>query len=275
MKICAEIRRAPTVVVMLATATRRRAAESLLEAEAAARPARALAERYPAIDAADAYAIQSLTIAEKLRHGARLSGHKVGLAAPGRRLRTRAPAPIRGRLLDSMFVPNGTTIDTARLIVPRVEVELAFVLARRVQGPYTTLAALLAATDHVMAAVDVVDGRTQYPRSVVDSIADNDSAAAVVLGGHRAKPDEVDLRWACAILYRNRIAQESGVAGANLEHPAQSLVWLADVLSGEGEALEPGEVLLAGAFARPVAVRQGDTVYADFGSLGAISLHFG
>lgn len=269
------MRMAPTVGRMLSATARRRAAESLLKAEAAARPARPLVERHPDIEAADAYAIQSMTVAEKLRQGTRLGGHKVGLVAPGRRVRARAPEPIRGRLLDSMFLPNGTTIDTARLIVPRVEVELAFVLGRRVEGPYTTLAGLLAATDHVMAAIDVIDGRTRFPRSVMDSIADNDSAAAVVLGGHRARPDDVDLRWACAILYRNRIAQESGVAGANLEHPAQSLVWLSDVLSGEGEALEPGEILLAGAFARPVAVKQGDTVYADFGSLGAISLHFG
>ena len=234
-----------------------------------------LAKQYPAIELADAYAIQALALHAKRQQGARLCGHKVGLALPARRARDGAREPIRGHLLDHMLVPNGATIDSARLISPRVEVELAFVLGQRHEGSYATLAKVLSATDHVVAAIDVVDGRMRAPRALIDTVADNDAAAAVVLGGYRAKPEDVDLRWAGAILYRNRVAQESGIAGANLEHPAQSLVWLADDLSRHGEALEAGDVLLAGAFARPVAARKGDTIYADFGSLGAISLHFG
>lgn len=260
---------------MISAAQRQRAAQALLKAESRAVPVAPLTQRYAGIDTTDAYAIQSMTLDEKVRLGARRCGHKIGLASPARRGAAGAPEPMRGRLLDTMFLPNGVTVDTARLIVPRVEIELAFVLGERIAGPDTDLAAILAATEYVTPALDVIDGRTQFPRTPIDSIADNDSAAAVVLGGRRLSPKDVDLRWAGAILYRNRIAQESGVAGAILEHPAHSLVWLAESLAKEGEALEAGDVLLAGAFARPMAVKLGDVVYADFGPLGAISLHFG
>lgn len=261
--------------VVISPSQRQRAAQALLKAEARAVPVAPLSQRYAGIEARDAYAIQAMTLEEKVRLGARRCGHKIGLASPARRGTAGAPDPLRGRLLDTMFLPNGVTVDTARLIVPRVEIELAFVLGARVTGPHTDLAAILAATEYVTPALDVIDGRTQFPRTPIDAIADNDSAAAVVLGGRRISPKDVDLRWAGAILYRNRIAQESGVAGAILEHPAHSLVWLAESLATEGEALEPGDVLLAGAFARPMAVKLGDVVYADFGPLGAISLHFG
>lgn len=260
---------------MISALHRRQAAQRLLKAEASAKPVPPLTQRHPGMELEDAYAIQAMTLDEKVRLGARRCGHKIGLASPARRGAAGAPEPMRGRLLDTMFLPNGVTVDTARLIIPRVEIELAFVLGERVAGPHADLATILGATEYVTPALDVIDARTQFPRTPVDSIADNDSAAAVVLGGRRISPKDVDLRWAGAILYRNRIAQESGVAGALLEHPAHSLVWLADSLSGVNEALEPGDVLLSGAFTRPMAVKLGDVVYADFGPLGAISLHFG
>jgi 2-oxo-hept-3-ene-1,7-dioate hydratase len=177
------------------------------------------------------------------------------------------------------FAPGAIPAD--RFIAPRVEVELAFILKHRLQGPQVDVEQVLAATDYVQPAIEIIDARieqfdrhTKAPRKVFDTISDNAANAGIVMGGRPVKPDAVDLRWVSALLYKNGVIEESGVAAAVLNHPATGVAWLANKLAPWEECLEAGEVVLGGSFTRPTTAVPGDTFHADYGPLGAISFRF-
>jgi len=242
---------------------------------------RQLSIEFPAMTIEDAYAVQHEWVSMKLTRGDRLRGHKVGLTSRAMQMSSQIDEPDFGDLLDGMFFDPGTTLPAGHFIVPRVEVELAFVLRRRLQGPRCTLANVLAATEYITPAIEIIDARIQQidpatgaPRRVTDTISDNAANAGVVLGGHRIAPSEVDLRWIPALCYRNGVIEESGVSAAVLGHPANGVAWLANKLATYGRALERGHVVLAGSFIRPIPARSGDDFRADFGPLGSISLRF-
>jgi 2-oxo-hept-3-ene-1,7-dioate hydratase len=140
---------------------------------------------------------------------------------------------------------------------------------------------VLAATDYVTPALEIIDARIQrtdpatgVTRKVQDTISDNAANAGVVMGGRPVRPLDVDLRWVSALLYKNAVIEESGVAAAVLNHPANGVSWLANKLAPFDVSLEAGEVILAGSFTRPTFVRAGDTLHADYGPLGGISCTF-
>jgi len=168
-----------------------------------------------------------------------------------------------------------------RFIAPRVEVELAFVLARPLRGPGVTLADVLAATEVVTPAVEIIDARieqfdreTKAPRKVFDTIADFAANAGVVRGSVEARPDALDLRWVGAMLYRNGVVEETGLAAGVLDHPGNGIVWLANKIAAYGEQLDAGDFVLGGSFTRPVAAARGDAFHVDYGALGTIDFHF-
>jgi 2-oxo-hept-3-ene-1,7-dioate hydratase len=109
---------------------------------------------------------------------------------------------------------------------------------------------------------------------VFDTISDNAANAGIVTGGRPVKPDSVDLRWVSALLYKNGVIEESGVAAAVLNHPATGVAWLANKLAPWGECLEAGEVVLGGSFTRPTNAVAGDCFHADYGPLGSIAFRF-
>ncbi|KWU21837.1 2-oxo-hept-4-ene-1,7-dioate hydratase [Achromobacter xylosoxidans] len=259
---------------MLNDAQRQQAAALLIEAERTGMPTTQLDQAFPGIEIADAYAIQQRIIASKLAAGARLRGHKIGLTSKAMQSTVGIDEPDYGHLLDTMFFQDGDTIATEKLIVPRVEVELAFVLGKPLRGPDVTLFDVLDATDYVVPALELIDGRSKYPRRIVDNIADNAACAGIILGGRPVKPLDVDLRWVAALLLKNGVIEESGVSAAVLGHPAMGIVWLANKLAAHDTGLEAGQIVLAGSFTRTVAVAKGDTIHADYGPLGGISVHF-
>ncbi len=259
---------------MLNDAQRQQAAALLIEAERTGVPTTQLDQAFPGIEIADAYAIQQHIIASKLAAGARLRGHKIGLTSKAMQSTVGINEPDYGHLLDTMFFQDGDTIATEKLIVPRVEVELAFVLGKPLRGPDVTLFDVLDATDYVVPALELIDGRSKYPRRIVDNIADNAACAGIILGGRPVKPLDVDLRWVAALLLKNGVIEESGVSAAVLGHPAMGIVWLANKLAAHDTRLEAGHIVLAGSFTRTVAVARGDTLHADYGPLGSISVHF-
>lgn len=265
---------------MLDRDTIERLAARLDAAERERRQVGQFSREFPAMDIDDGYAIQRAWIDMKLARGARLRGHKIGLTSRAMQRAVNITEPDYGALLDDMFHASGATIPQ-RYIEPRVEVELAFVLRERLQGPGCTLCDVLNATDHVVPAVEIIDARieridaaTGATRKVVDTIADNAADAGIVLGGRPVRPHAVDLRWVGALLYRNGVIEESGLAAAVLDHPANGVAWLANKLGPRGVALEPGQVVLAGSFTAPVFARSGDTFHVDYGALGAVTLHF-
>jgi 2-oxo-hept-3-ene-1,7-dioate hydratase len=238
-------------------------------------------KRYPEMTIEDGYAISKAWVALKIKEGRVTKGHKIGLTSRAMQQSSQINEPDYGTLLDDMFFPEGSDIPFHRFIAPRVEVELAFVLGKRLQGPNVTIFDVLAATDYVVPAIEIIDARieqfdrhTKAPRKVFDTISDNAANAGIILGGRPVKPDAVDLRWVSALLYKNGMIEESGVAAAVLNHPANGVAWLANKLTPWGEFLEAGEVVLGGSFTRPTAALPGDTFHADYGSLGAIAFRF-
>ncbi len=266
---------------MLDAASIREAAEKLDRAERERTQIRQLSLDYPDITIADAYAIQDAWIAMKLARGRRLLGRKIGLTSKAMQDSVGIREPDYGALLDDMFFENGTDIPVDRFIEPRVEVELAFVLAKPLRGPDCTVFDVLSATDYVVPAIEIVDSRLQRVdpetgriRKVMDTISDNAADAGVVLGGRPVRPMDVDLRWVGALLSRNGVIEETGVAAGVLNHPANGVAWLANKLAPHDITLQPGQVILGGSFTRVVFGHRGDTFHADYGPLGSISFRF-
>ncbi len=236
---------------------------------------------YPQMDIEDSYAIQEAWMKLCLAEGRRVVGHKIGLTSRAMQIASRITEPDYGTLLDDMVLRDGAEIETARFIVPRLEVEFAFILSRDLEGPDVTLFDVLNATDYVVPALELIDARieqfdreTRAPRKVLDTIADNAANGAIILGSRPMRPDAVDWRWAGALLFKNGVIEESGLGAAVLNHPGNGVAWLAKRLAPHGQGLKAGEIVLGGSFTRPVACEKGDVFHADYGPLGSISARF-
>ena len=236
---------------------------------------------HPEMTIEDGYRVQRAWVARKRAGGRRLIGHKIGLTSRAMQRSSNINEPDYGALLDNMLFPNNSVIPWARFIEPRVEVELAFILKHRLAGPSCQLADVIGATDYVVPAIEIIDARicrvdpkTGATRKVFDTISDNAANAGLVLGDNRVRPDAVDLRWVSALLHRNGIIEDSGVAGAVLGHPALGVAWLANKLAPWDEALEPGEIILSGSFTAPLPALAEDQFHVDYGLLGSISARF-
>jgi len=256
-------------------------ARELDEAERSRTQVEHFSKRYPGMEIADSYAIQREWIRLQREQGRRVIGHKIGLTSRAMQIASQITEPDYGTLLDTMLLRDGGEVEAARFIVPRFEVEFAFILAKPLQGPGTTLFDVLNATDYVVPALELIDARIEQfdrqskaPRKVLDTIADNAANAGIVLGGRPMKPDAVDWRWAGALLFKNGVIEESGLGAAVLNHPGNGVAWLANRLAAHDERLEAGEIVLGGSFTRPVGCAAGDTFHADYGPLGSISVRF-
>jgi len=236
--------------------------------------------RHPSMTIDDGYAIQRAWVRRRLDEGRVVRGRKIGLTSRAMQQASQIDEPDFAPLLDDMFFAPGA-VPFDRFIAPRVEVELAFVLARPLRGPGVTLADVLAATDVVTPAVEIIDARieqfdreTKAPRKVFDTIADFAANAGVVRGDAAVRPDAIDLRWVGAILAKNGVVEETGLAAGVLDHPGNGIVWLANKIAAYGEQLNAGDFVLAGSFTRPIAASRGDLFNVDYGALGAIEFHF-
>jgi 2-oxo-hept-3-ene-1,7-dioate hydratase len=259
----------------------RAAAERLHQAEQSRVQIRQLSQDHPAIDIADAYAIQKAWIEIKVAEGLIVRGHKIGLTSKAMQSALNINEPDSGVLLDNMFFADGGIVPADRFIGTRVEAELAFVMKQRLEGPHCTIFDVLNATDFVVPALEILDTRiqrvdpaTKATRKIFDTIADNAANAGIVLGGRPLRPLDADLRWIGALCYRNGQLEETGLAAGVLNHPATAVAWLANKIASQGLALEPGQVVLAGSFIRPIETAKGDTIQADYGPYGTVSCYF-
>lgn len=266
---------------MLDKQTRTLIAQRLNRAEKQREQIRAISLDYPSITIEDAYAVQREWVEMKIAEGRVLKGHKIGLTSKAMQASSQISEPDYGALLDDMFFHDGSDIPTDRFIVPRIEVELAFVLAKPLRGPNCTLFDVYNATDYVIPALELIDARchnidpeTQRPRKVFDTISDNAANAGVILGGRPIKPDELDLRWISALLYRNGVIEEDRRCRGRTQSSGQRRGWLANKLAPYDVQLEAGQIILGGSFTRPVPARKGDTFHVDYGNMGAISCRF-
>jgi 2-oxo-hept-3-ene-1,7-dioate hydratase len=259
----------------------RECARRLDDAERSRRQIGQLTLAYPGMTIDDAYAIQRAWVELKLGAGRRLLGRKIGLTSRAMQQSSQIDEPDYGDLLDDMFFEDGSDVPANRFIVPRVEIELAFVLKDRLSGPDCTLEKALAATGYIVPAMEIIDARieqidreTRVTRKVQDTISDNAANAGLVLGKQRIGPRDVDLRWVAALCSRNGVIEESGVAAAVLNHPANGIAWLANKLYPHGVALDAGLVVLSGSFVRPIPAGAGDRFVADYCPHGSISCRF-
>jgi len=259
----------------------RNAAERLDRAEKTRTQIRQLSQEFPDITLDEAYAIQKQWIDIKVASGRIIKGHKIGLTSKAMQSALNIDEPDSGILLDDMFFADGGLVPTERFIATRVEAELAFVMAKRLKGPDCTLFDVLNATDFVVPALEILDTRiervdpkTKATRKIFDTIADNAANAGIVLGGRPIRPRDADLRWIGALCFKNGQLEETGLAAGVLNHPATAVAWLANKIAPLGLALEPGQVVLAGSFIRPIETRKGDTIQADYGAYGSVSCYF-
>jgi 2-oxo-hept-3-ene-1,7-dioate hydratase len=237
-------------------------------------------KRYPGMTIEDGYAVSRAWMKLKAAQGRRVIGHKIGLTSRAMQISSQISEPDYGTLLDDMLYGPGD-IPQDRFIAPRVEVELAFVLKKTLQGEKISVDDVLDATDYVTPAIEIIDSRieqfdrhTKVMRKVFDTISDNAANGGIVLGGRQVKPRDLDLPWCGAILRQNGVVEETGLAAGVQGHPAIGVAWLAQKLAPWGERLEAGEIVLAGSFTRPVAAKRGDRFEADYGALGAFSFQF-
>ena len=256
------------------------AAADLYRAEEERIQVRPTSARYPGMTLADAYRIQDAVVARKLAAGRRIIGRKIGLTSKAMQRAMHIDEPDYGTLLDDMRFEDGGVIEAARFTDPRIEVELAFVIGEPLAGADLTVDQVLAATRHVVPALELiaarsyrVDPESGRPRGLVDTVSDNAASAGLVLGAP-FDPAGIDLPWCGAILSRNDVVEETGLAAGVLGHPARGVAWLARRFSAHGIALEPGQIVLAGSFTRPIEVAAGDVIEADFGPLGTVGCRF-
>jgi 2-oxo-hept-3-ene-1,7-dioate hydratase len=242
-------------------------------------------KRFPGMTIEDGYRVGRAWVALQLAAGRKVIGHKIGLTSRAMQQSSQIDEPDYGTLLDSMLFScsPGQVLDisASRFIAARVEVELAFVLKAPIKGPHITADQVLAATDYVTPAIEIIDARieqfdrhTKVMRKVYDTISDNAANAGIVVGATRVKPDDIDLPWVGAVLRCNGVVEETGLAAGVQGHPAIGIAWLANKLAPWGEHLEAGQVVLAGSFTRPVTGKAGDVFEADYGPLGNLKFRF-
>ncbi len=257
------------------------AAERLETAERTRVQTGLLSLAHPGMTMDDAYAVQAAFVARKRATGRRVIGWKIGLTSKAMQQALSIDTPDSGVLLDDMLFEDGAVIAPDRFIQPRIEAEIAFVMKAPLSGPDVTVFDVLAATAYVVPSLEILDTRIQRSdpktgkaRTIFDTISDNAANAGLVLGGRAMRPDDIDLRWMGAIVSRNAEVEETGLGAGVLNNPARGIAWLANRLAIYGDRIEPGQIVLAGSFIRPIEARHGDTIVADFGPQGTVSCHF-
>lgn len=230
---------------------------------------------HPTMTVEDSYAVQRLWRDRRIAAGRRIVGRKIGLTSKAMQDATGITEPDYGVIFDDQVFRSGADIPFDRYSNVRVEVELAFQLGASLTGPDCTADQVLAATEAVVPALEILDSHIDLEgRTIVDTISDNAALGAMVLGANRFPPDAVDLRWVGALVQQNGVVTESGVSGAVLGHPANGVAWLANKLAAHGDRLEAGELILAGSFTRPVWIARGDAVVCEYRDLGEVTCRF-
>jgi 2-oxo-hept-3-ene-1,7-dioate hydratase len=250
-------------------------AAELAEAERTRTVMPRITARHPDATIDDSYAIQGMWRDSRLAAGRRLVGRKIGLTSKAMQQATGITEPDYGVMFDDTVWHDGADIPFDGFSNVRIEVELAFALSAALEGPDCSLAEVLAATEYVVPALEVLNSHIELEgRTIVDTIADNAAYGGIVLGATRRPVDEIDLPWVPGVLARNGEIEETGVAAGVLGNPAIGVAWLANKLHQHGARLEAGELVLAGSFTRPVWVSRGDTVTCDYRELGTITCRF-
>ncbi|HET9771808.1 MAG TPA: fumarylacetoacetate hydrolase family protein [Acidimicrobiia bacterium] len=250
-------------------------AKELRTAEEHRSPVAPVAARFGDLTVADAYAVQLANVELRLAGGDRIIGRKIGLTSLAMQTQLGVDQPDYGHLLASMAVPNGGAVAAADLIAPRIELEVAFLLGRRLEGPGVTVADVLAATEAVFPSLEIIDSRiADWKIGLVDTVADNASSGRFVMPSRLTPIRDLDLRLLGGIMEINGVLTSWSCGAAALGDPAACVAWLANALAAYGGRLEAGEIVLSGALDKSVPVKAGDVVRAEFDRLGSAGVRF-
>jgi 2-keto-4-pentenoate hydratase len=270
------------------------ALDRLTAARATRRPCAPVRDLLPAGDVNAAYAVQSAWVAEQVAAGARVVGRKIGLSNPVVQAQFGVGQPDFGVLLDTMACAAQSPVDSARTLQPKIEAEIAFVLAQDLDGDVIGRAEVAAATAYVVPALEIVDSRIAgWDISIVDTIADNASSGLFVLGDRKQPLGRLDLADCVMTLRRGGAGRgkdgagggeddtggegevvSTGTGAAVLGHPLASVAWLAATVRDLGRPLRAGEIILSGSLGPMVTVAPGDVFLADISGLGQVSATF-
>lgn len=256
-------------------------ARQLLTAEKTRQQIDLITKHHPNMRLDDAYEIQKCLLAHKMEEGRRIIGWKIGLTSKAMQYALNIDIPDSGILFDDMMFENGARVPKDRFIAPRIETEIAFVMKKSLGGELISRHDVIAATDYVAPAIEILDTRilrqdpeTGEGRKIYDTISDNAANAGVVLGKERHNIEDIDLRWVGAMTFKDNEVEETGLGAGVLNDPTESVVWLARRMQAYGQKIEAGQVILSGSFIRPVECPSGAQIHADFGTFGSVSLAF-
>lgn len=259
---------------MLTETQRQTIADSIFKAEQTRLVIDQPSKTYPEMEIEDAYDVQRRWAEKRIAKGAKIVGRKIGLTSRAMQMASKMTEPDYGVILDDSLFRDGVRIAADAFIKPRLETELAFIMGADLKGGGCHIHDVMRATEFVTPALEIIDYRTQVPRQIVDTIADNAAYGAIVMGGRVFRPFDIDVRWVPATLSHNGIIEESGVSAAIMGHPAAGIAWLVNKLAPLGDGLKKGDIVLCGSFTRPIDIKSGDVVYADYGPLGSIGVSF-
>lgn len=250
-------------------------AEHLENCELKAHDTPKITDEYPQMDWEDAYAIQEAIKQRKIARGCRIIGYKAGLTSHAKMQQMGVSNPVFGFLADYFSVPEGSAVKLSELIHPKVEPEIAFVTKTALKGPGCHIGTVLAATDFVMPAIEIIDSRYRdFKFDLKSVIADNCSSSRFVVGGRMRPVADLDLRTIGVVLEKNGEVVALGAGAAVLGHPAAAIAMLANLLGERGEEIPAGSLILSGAITEAVMVKAGDNVSLQMQGMGSVNVRF-
>ena len=250
-------------------------AHALIDAGATLQPVSPLTGQAPEITVDDAYEIASDIIGHKIAEGRHIVGMKVAVTSEATQKLLGIDSPAYGIILDDQTVRDGGRVKASSLIAPKIEAEIAFRLKEPLQGPGVDATGVLAATDYVFPALEIVDSRiTGWKVKQADLIADNAASALLVLGNTHLDPSMIDLAAEEAVMEVDGVETGRGTGAAVLGNPANSVAWLANMLGERGMSIPAGAFVIPGSMVAPPPVAAGNAVTAVYSSLGAVSVRF-
>lgn len=244
-------------------------------AQNSAQPIAKLTNDFPAMTVADGYAVQLELRRRWLAEGRRQVGWKAGLTSKAKMEQMGVFAPGIGFLMADMARPENSAVRTDDLVHPRVECEVAFMTKARLQGASCTREEVLAATDFVVPALEIIDSRfAEFKFDLPSVIADNSSAARFIVGGRARYLSDLDISSLGVVMEKNGEIVAMASSADVMEHPAEAVALLVRVLAELGEDLPAGSFVMSGAITAAIPVKPGDHITTRYQELGAISARF-
>jgi 2-keto-4-pentenoate hydratase len=251
------------------------AAQLLHDAQRSGTPIAPLTEIYPNLSVKQAYSVQRLNLARRVEAGAVPCGHKIGLTSAPMQQLLGVGEPDFGYVLDDMVLPDGAAVPVTTFCAPRVEPEVAFLLGTPLRGPGVTVDDVMRATEALAPALEIVDSRiADWRITLADTIADNASSAAVVLGDWVPTAQVPRLSATTATLVVNDATVGTGAGTAVMGDPAAAVAWLANALADYDITIEAGQFVMSGSYTTASFVVRGDHASADISGLGTVAVSF-